>query len=154
MLLNLARRKKATWHPELNTSRLKVRVSGEGYGSGKITPIDQTTFNKLDNLAAAHKGRRAEKLAEDSINEMELPDLDNLLKSIRGRVVRGSKATRERRLAGCLRNLPQRAARTGGINVSGMSRTDLHPTPRRARTKADQPRAATAGQRDPDRRCH
>jgi len=69
MMLNLARREKATWHPELNSTGLRVRVSGESYGSGKITPIDQTTFNKLDSLAAAHKGRKTNSQTEDADDE-------------------------------------------------------------------------------------
>jgi len=60
LLLSMMRRDNAPWHPELNMKipALRVRVTGEGYGSGQVTPIDQYTFNKLDALAAAHNGRR------------------------------------------------------------------------------------------------
>ena len=70
LLLNLARREDASWHPELNNTGLRVRVSGESYGSGQVTPIDQRTFNKLDNLAAAHHGSRGKEIRE-GINEEE-----------------------------------------------------------------------------------
>ena len=80
LLLNLARRDKATWHPEKNSTGLRIRVSGESYGSGQITPIDQSTFNKLDTLAAVHNGRRGQTINESLTEASAYTRLANLAK--------------------------------------------------------------------------
>jgi hypothetical protein len=144
LLLNLAKREKATWHPESNSTGLRVRVSGESYGSGKITPIDQTTFNKLDALASAHHGRRRKTVHEGVLREdYTAAALDSWWQSSRPKLIKGGKGTRLGRMNGCIKSL--RALRDGGIVVPGQSQTQLNPVPKKERDSEDQPVDKTPG---------
>lgn len=77
------------------------------------------------------------------LTEYEAADLDAWWTKARPKLIKGSKATRERRMNGCIKSL--RALRTGGIKVSGQSQTQLNPVPKKERDSEDQPVDRTPG---------
>jgi hypothetical protein len=79
----------------------------------------------------------------ESLLEFEAADLDKWWAESRPKLIKGGKATRERRMNGCIRSL--RALRDGGVAVSGQSRTELNPVPKKERDSEDQPVDKTPG---------
>jgi hypothetical protein len=73
-------------------------------------------------------------------------ELDSWWSGARAKLIKGSRATRHSRMAGCVKSL--RALRDGGIKVSGLSQTDKNPVPRRERDSEDQPVDSTPGKVD------
>lgn len=80
------------------------------------------------------------------LTEYEAADLDSWWKAARTKLIKGSKATRDRRMSGCIKSL--RSLRDGGIKVSGQSQTHLNPVPKRERNSEDQPKDSTPGRVD------
>lgn len=80
-----------------------------------------------------------------TLTEYESKQLDQWWKESRPKLIKGSKATRQRRLNGCIKAL-RSVVRDGGVVGDGQSQDHLNPVPKKERDSEDQPRDGTPGE--------
>jgi hypothetical protein len=117
----------------------RVKEAARELGLLKDRPPKTKPGSLMPTLAQARRRLEREKKKrrnEDLDEDFTAADLDQWWSATRPKLVKGSRATRHRRMDGCIKSL--RALRDGGV-VGGISQPELNPVPRKVRDTEDQP---------------